>query len=181
MGAVEGKKRMGARGPSQRWVTIGAVGVLALLCGAMLPVLAAGAATSITPVVSRGAALSIHPFVASNTHDYNVSATACYRGGNGVDLCNVTVSVNLSSACAGPGARCHELLAYNYSVLGQNTAPLSFYVINSDPTLPIPGLNVSPPGCKVGCGSSSVTLGVWFHVNQPTGTISVWLQLDTLT
>lgn len=172
------RERVSAHG----WVTVGVLAAVGMLVVGFVPVLAAGTATTISPVVSRGASLSIHPFVASNTHDYNASAATCYRAGSGIDLCNVTITVNLSSACGAPGGGpCHQLLAYNYSIVGTSAAPTSFYVINSDPTLPIPGLNVSSASCKADCGRSTVTLGIWFHVNQPTGTISVWLQVDTLT
>ena len=164
---------------------IAPVAVLALILGTQLPTFAAGTvavnSTSVQAVVT-GATLSIHPYVNSSTHDYNASSAPCFRAANGLDQCNVTVGVNLTTLCGGPGSHCHDLRSYNFTVMGHHKAPILFYLINSDPTLPIIGLYSPTSGCTGGgCGVTHVTISLWFHVIPTSGTVSAFLQINTLT
>lgn len=164
---------------------LGVVGAIGLLIGSQLPAFAdAGVApvnTALGPNVA-GARLVLRVNVSSSTHDYNATAGTCYRAANFVDECNVTVSVNGSSACVVPGNRCHDLQSINYTVQGSALAPTTFFLVNSNPTLPIPGLPQTWPIC-VGSTCSTTSMGVhlWFSVIPSKGTIVAWVQINTLT
>jgi hypothetical protein len=142
--------------------TVGIVVILGLLAGSSLPTPALGASPSLgafsTPAVV-GARLNLT--VVYTGGGFTITAGACARPANYTAECNVTFYGS------GTYGTAHNL---NYSMLGSHSHLGTFYLVNSDPTLPCSGLPTGLP-------PRSVTFVFWFHVIPTTGTIPAFMKI----
>jgi hypothetical protein len=152
-------------------VAAAVLAVVSVVTVIQLPRIAMGSDASGVPVAPSSVVGAKHTILSKLSGGgagfFNVNASTCYRAGNGLDECNVTLAETTNC-----GSSCGWLEAVNYSIVGSPNPPTTFYFISANPGLPF---SLAGYGCSSGCGP---TFSLWFHVIPVSGHIAAFLEFD---